>query len=153
MDTPDTEWDCPNCQKDITPFVTKLREKIVNSLTNRVCAMYEPMPSANDSKDYNRGKHEGVELARTRCIKLIEQETGHIVKTVFYTQEEVDNLISSRDTYWRERVRKEVEKMKKKSVCRNPAHGKESHTCENTVRNKVLTDIVEFIIRDKTNGL
>ena len=25
MNTPDTEWDCPNCQKDVTPFISQIQ--------------------------------------------------------------------------------------------------------------------------------
>lgn len=49
---------------------TQVREEIITE----VSMMREPMPSANDHKEYNRGMREGVELIRNAIITHLQQE-------------------------------------------------------------------------------
>jgi len=48
-------------------LVSGLKEKIVIE----TCVLKEPIPSANDHKEYNRGMREGVELIRNVVINII----------------------------------------------------------------------------------
>ena len=74
-------------KEDIEPFIRK--ESLINFINQQfdlaiketeerivreIALMREPMPSANDHKEYNRGKREGVELIRNAVINLIRNK-------------------------------------------------------------------------------
>lgn len=67
-------------QTDLVDFIEqtihqeteKAVEKRNEELKVKVCIMREPMPSANDHKEYIRGMREGVELIRNAVISILQ---------------------------------------------------------------------------------
>lgn len=73
---PDTGDDRLDCRLDIEEAVelhTKQQIALLEAVKSYVGRISEPLPSANDHKEYNRGVRVGVELARNGIIKHLTQ--------------------------------------------------------------------------------
>lgn len=52
-------------------FAHRIAESVGEKLRFHIANMAEPLPSANDHKEYARGKREGVELARKHLLQAL----------------------------------------------------------------------------------
>ena len=80
MNTPDTEWDCPNCQKDVTHFISQLltsyEEKIMERVKGKIpnaLHEYARWLLENQEADPLERRRKKDEITHT-ALEVIEKE-------------------------------------------------------------------------------
>ncbi len=69
-------------QQKIQSFLASRQLALLRGLEVEVCTMREPLPSANDHKEYNRGVREGVEMIRNAVLAKIQEAIKHLEKKI-----------------------------------------------------------------------